>query len=195
MSMGSWTLTAFSSASGAAILPVRLLASAARPASAVLGCGMLTYTGVLIGATAVPVWHTHVDTLPIHFAASGMGSAAAILTLIGHEERALNRIAVGAAAVETLVGIRIELDRSPESEPLRRGPSGWIIRAGGVLSGPVPLAMRLASRSPGVRKAASVLALAGSLLTRVGWILAGRVSTEGRYTLRSRTATRGDDER
>jgi formate-dependent nitrite reductase membrane component NrfD len=178
MSVGSWTLTAFSGASTTALVPIGQAASSAT--SALLGCGMLTYTGVLIGATAIPVWHDHVRTLPIHFAASGMGSAAAMLTLLGHDARALDRIAIAAAAVETFVGAVIETNRSPTSRPLREGPSGAIVRVGGVLSGPVPLVMRLFGRSHGWRRAASVAALAGSLLTRVGWLLAGRVSAEER---------------
>src|SRR5690349_4006160 len=137
MSVGSWTLTAFSGASTTALVPIARAASTAT--SALLGCGMLTYTGVLIGATAVPVWHEHVGTLPIHFAASGMGSAASILTLMGNDERALNRIAIASAAVETLVGAVIESNSSPDSRPLREGASGVIVRLGGVLSGPTPL--------------------------------------------------------
>ena len=52
---------------------------------------------MLIGATAVPVWSNNVQLLPIHFGASGLGSAAALLELLGHRSRALNRIAIGAA--------------------------------------------------------------------------------------------------
>jgi formate-dependent nitrite reductase membrane component NrfD len=178
MSVGSWTLTAFSGASTTALVPIGRTAASAT--SALLGCGMLTYTGVLIGATAIPVWHEHVRTLPVHFAASGMGSAAALLTLMGHDERALNRIGIAAAAVETLVGAAIETDPSPDSQPLRAGTSGTIVRLGGVLSGPAPLVLRMLGRAPGWRRAASVAALAGSLLTRIGWLLAGRVSAEGR---------------
>jgi len=176
MSMGSWTLTAFSGSSTAALLPFDAAATAGIVASAMLGCGMLTYTGVLIGATAIPVWHEHVRTLPLHFAASGMGSAAAMLTLLGHREPALNRISLGAAAVETVLGASIELNRSPSSRPLHEGTSGWVLRAGAVLSGPVPLVCRLATRSTRWRRAASIAALAGSLLTRIGWVLAGRAS-------------------
>ncbi|HWK11746.1 MAG TPA: NrfD/PsrC family molybdoenzyme membrane anchor subunit [Vicinamibacterales bacterium] len=176
MSVGSWTLAAFSASSAAGIVPISAISTTAAPATALLGCGMLTYTGVLIGATAIPVWHEHVRTLPVHFAASGMGAAAALLTLLGHDDPALNRVAIGAAAVETLVGASIESRGGRESTPLREGVSGWVVRAGGVLSGPVPLILRSMSRSRGARQAASVAALAGSLLTRVGWILAGRAS-------------------
>jgi formate-dependent nitrite reductase membrane component NrfD len=175
MSVGSWTLTAFSTATTAALVPA--LSSAAAPVSAALGAGMLTYTGVLIGATAVPVWNANVRLLPIHFAASGVAAAAAILTLMGHDEPALNDLACSAAAVETLIGAAIEARREPTMAPLRRGASGWIIRLGGILSGPVPLLLRTASRRRSWRGAASIAAIAGSLLTRIGWIAAGRASS------------------
>jgi formate-dependent nitrite reductase membrane component NrfD len=174
MSVGSWTLSGFSATSTAALLPG--LEKVAGAPSAALGAGMLTYTGVLIGATAIPVWNRNVRLLPIHFAASGIASAAAILTLIGHDEPALNDIACAAAAVETLVGAAIETRDERELAPLREGASGWMIRAGGVLSGPLPLLLRTATRDRRWRTVASVAALAGSLLTRLGWIAAGRAS-------------------
>jgi hypothetical protein len=178
MSVGSWTLTAFSASSTAAVLP-RLSALAA-PVSAALGAGMLTYTGVLIGATAIPVWNENVSLLPIHFAASGMGSAAALLTLLGHDEPAVNDIAFAAAAAETLIGAAIERRQTPAMAPLRNGVSGWTVRAGGVLSGPVPLFLRAVARTRRWRTAASISALAGSVLTRLGWIAAGRASARNK---------------
>jgi formate-dependent nitrite reductase membrane component NrfD len=174
MSVGSWTLAAFSTTSTAALIP--RLSNVAATTSAAFGAVMLTYTGVLIGATAIPVWHENVALLPAHFAASGVASAAAILTLAGHDEAALNDIAIGAAAVETLIGARIETRRTAAGAVLREGMSGWIIRAGGVLSGPVPLLLRALNRERSWRAVASVAALAGSVLTRVGWIAAGRAS-------------------
>src|SRR5262245_20825999 len=111
MSVGSWTLTMFSASSTVALAPavsdlpaVRAAAAVASVTSAAMGAGMLTYTGVLIGATAIPVWNDNVRLLPVHFAASGVASAAAILTLMGHDEPSLNDLALGAAAVETLIG-------------------------------------------------------------------------------------------
>ncbi|HZR24191.1 MAG TPA: NrfD/PsrC family molybdoenzyme membrane anchor subunit [Vicinamibacterales bacterium] len=174
MSIGSWTLASFSATSTSALIPA--VSPVAAPAAAVLGGMMLTYTGVLIGATAIPVWNANVSLLPIHFAASGMAAAAATLTLMGHDEPALNDIALGAAAIETLIGAAIESRDDPRLAPLRQGASGWTIRAGGVLSGPVPLVIRAATRNRTWRSVASIAALAGSLLTRLGWIAAGRVS-------------------
>jgi Polysulphide reductase, NrfD len=174
MSVGSWTLTAFSGTTTLALLPAA--AGIAGGASALLGTAMVTYTGVLLGATAIPVWNENVRLLPLHFAASGMGSAAALLTLRGHDDPALDRIAIGAAAAETLIGAVIETRETSGMSAVRSGASGLIIRAGGVLSGPVPLLCRTAGRTAAWRRVASVCALAGSVLTRIGWIAAGRAS-------------------
>jgi hypothetical protein len=53
---------------------------------------------------------------------------------------------------------------------------------GGVLSGPVPLALRIASafagerRSRQLRRMAAASSVAGSMLTRIAWIHAGHIS-------------------
>jgi hypothetical protein len=190
MSVGAWTLVAFSTASSARAfadllerrngggersrLPVRVLANAAEALSAATGTVMASYTGVLVGATVIPVWNRSVRVLPIHFAASGLASAVALLELLGHRHRALNLLGIAAAAVETAVGAVHETDPDPVYEPLKRGRSGAIVRTGGVLSGPVPLVLRLL----GARKAAAVSSLAGSLLTRFGWVEAGKASAD-----------------
>ena len=178
MSVGSWTLAAFSASSAAALVPISVISTTALPISALLGCGMLSYTGVLIGATAIPVWNERIRELPVHFVASGMASAAAILTLLGHDDAALNRIGIGASATETIMGAVIEFSRTPHSAPLRQGVSGFIVRTGRVLSGPVPLLVRTLADSRRARKIASISALAGALLSRLGWILAGRASAK-----------------
>jgi hypothetical protein len=189
MSVGAWTLVAFSNAAGAAAfadavhrgtrgrVPVGVVADAAEVLSAATGLVLSTYTGVLIGATAVPVWSRNVQVLPIHFGASAIGTAASILELLGHRAPALNRIAVGAALVDTAIGLTLETRQDPSLEALRQGRSGLATRLGGVFSGPVPLALRvLGGRSAAIRRAAAVSTIAGSLLTRIAWIEAGRAS-------------------
>jgi hypothetical protein len=58
-----------------------------------------------------------------------------------------------------------------------------VTRLGGVLSGPVPASLRLLSLLPEsdhgsrLRRWAALSAVAGSFLTRVGWIQAGHAST------------------
>jgi formate-dependent nitrite reductase membrane component NrfD len=187
MSVGSWTLATFGTAAAAAAfaeelrrrtdLPVTLIGDAAAMLSAATGVVMATYTGVLIGATAIPVWSAHAATLPIHFGASALASAVALLELFGHDERALEVLGLVAAAMETWTGWRIESRRDVASEPLRRGGTGVTIRAGGLFSGPLPLLLRFAGiRSKRARRAAAASALLGSLITRVAWIDAGKAS-------------------
>jgi hypothetical protein len=118
-----------------------------------------------------------VHLLPIHFAASGLNTAVAVLELLGHRDRALNALGVGAAAVETVMGVALEARMDPALDPVKRGRSGRVTRAGGLLSGPVPLALRLlGGRSPTARRVAAVSTIVGSLLTRLGWVAAGRES-------------------
>jgi Polysulphide reductase, NrfD len=197
MSMGAWCLTAFANFTAAAAfadlvrdrfgnsLPVRVLGGAASAGSTLFGLPFSNYTGVLIGATAVPVWNHNVDTLPIHFGASGLQSACSLLELWGFaDSRALNMLGVGAAAYETWEGFHLEGTTDRENDPLKHGMSGWITRIGGLLSGPVPLVLRILGGSSGsatsrkMRRMAAWSGVAGSLFTRYGWMQAGRASAQ-----------------
>lgn len=181
MSVGAWTLSLFGAASAAAAIGEEIgwkrIGDAAAFVAALSGVVMATYTGVLLGATAIPVWAAHARTLPIHFGASALASATAVIELRGHDAPALNILGLAAAIVETSMGVEIESDRGIESEPLRRGATGATIRIGGFFSGPLPLALRLLGiGSKRARRAAAASALLGSLITRLAWIEAGKVS-------------------
>lgn len=197
MSMGAWTLVGFSGGAAAAAFaqfltdrylpsfPVRVIEQAGQAASLLFGLPFSNYTGVLIGATAIPAWNENVSDLPIHFGMSGLAAAAGLLELMGHDKsRALGALGLGAALFECWEGLKIETRRAPALEPLKHGASGTLTRAGGLLSGPLPAALRLASMLSGasnrrsLRKAAAASALAGSLLTRIAWIYAGHVSAK-----------------
>lgn len=182
MSVGAWTVAAFGGAASAAAfanvvqrntnLPVKTAGDVSAVLSAATGLVMATYTGVLVGATAIPVWKEHVRLLPVHFGASALGSAVSLLELRGHRHDALNALALGAAIFETVAGAVIETSSDRVSAPLRDGHSGMLTRLGAVLSGPIPLFMRLM----GARKGAAVATLAGSLVTRFAWVEAGKAS-------------------
>ena len=187
MSVGVWTLVAFSQAASAAAfadvvaqrtrgrVPVRVVGDAAGVLSAATGLVLSTYTGVLLGATAVPVWSRNVRLLPVHFGASSIGAAASLLELLGHRHPALNRVAIGAALVETVVGAALDRREAPPS--LRPATAAQLVRVGAALAGPVPLALRLlAPRSRTARNVAAAATLAGSLFSRVAWLEAGRES-------------------
>jgi Polysulfide reductase len=194
MNMGAWTLAAFSTCAGASAfanllrqkfgeaLPIRLVENSSGALASLTGMVLSTYTGVLIGATAIPVWNDHAVSLPHHFAASGVNSAVSILELLGHDDsRGLNLLGMAASAFEVYEGMEIELTRDRVNEPLKKGLSGTIVRVGGILSGPVPLGLRVLSLISGnikMRRAACWASLVGSLLTRFGWIQAGHSSAK-----------------
>ena len=186
MSVGVWIVLAFSNAAAGAAavsfapsrvrarLPVRLLERGLSASAAMTGVGMSTYTGVLIGVTAIPAWAQHVRLLPLHFAYSGLATAVSILQLLGHGQRGLRRLGMAAGVIETAVGVLLETTGDRDPAPLRHGRSGMLMRAAGVLSGPLPLGLRLLRRIP----AAAASSIAGALLTRFAWIRAGQTSSE-----------------
>lgn len=195
MSVGVWTLLGFSSGAASAAfagflsdrygpsLPVRVLENAGQAASLIFGLPFSNYTGVLIGATAIPVWNRNAGDLPIHFGASGLGAAVGILELMGHRRsRALQALGLGAAIFEMWEGARIEARSHDHLDPLKHGASGWVTRTGGMLSGPVPALLRALSlfgsrkRALKLRSFAGWSAILGSLITRIAWVHAGHVS-------------------
>ena len=195
MSVGVWTLLGFSTAAAATAfaaflsdrygpsLPLRVVENAGQAASLAFGLPFSNYTGVLIGATAIPVWNRNAGELPLHFGASGLGAAVGILELLGHRKsRALQALGLGAALFETWEGLRLENRSEAALDPLKRGSSGLITRAGGALSGSIPLLLRTLSlfssrkRSSSLRRWAAASSVAGSLITRIAWIHAGHVS-------------------
>ena len=188
MSVGAWTLAAFSTFAAAAVfaeeiqkrtdLPVRIISDAAAMLAAATGLVMSTYTGVLIGATTIPVWSKSVSLLPILFGISSLASAVSMIQLVGHDEEALNVLGFAAAACETLLASRAQPDRTITS------------KAAAFFSGPLPLLMRTAGfGSKRFRLAAAASNLLGSLMTRIAWIEAGKKSaSDRRYAASSRDA-------
>lgn len=166
MSVGAWTLAVFGASSTAAvIIPIKSLRNTAAAVSALTGLVMSSYTGVLLGATAIPVWKRHVELLPSHFAASGLASAVSLLELRGHRSDALNALALGASLFEGISGYAVE-ERTA------------LLRISEALSGSVPFLLRLF----GKRKAAAAATLLGSLITRFAWVEAGKRSAKDAKT-------------
>ena len=140
---------------------------------ALTGALVCTYTGVLLAVTAIPAWHSHRTSLPLHFGIAALGSAAALLELLGHAVPALPRLGLAAALAETLLGVWFELVRQgPRDRALRRGRAGLLLRGSAVLAGPLSLTLRLT----GPATAAAASFLTGALLSRFGWVEAGRAS-------------------
>jgi formate-dependent nitrite reductase membrane component NrfD len=175
MSVGAWTVALFGGAATGALLP-GVAGNVSAVAAAGTGAVMATYTGVLLGATVVPAWNTHVALLPIHFGASSLGSAVSLLELRGHRHSALQSLALGAAIFECLAMVAIETGEDRATAPLRENR---LTRIGALLSGPIPLVMRLfGGKSKQARRVAAAATLAGSLLTRFAWVEAGKKSAK-----------------
>lgn len=191
MSMGAWILILFSMCVTCALLAhelilhgfgwpilywVRWVAEAACVVSGLLLAG---YTGVLIGATAIPVWSENRRVLPVHFLTSGLGGASGILELAGFLVPATQFLGFVASGVETLLELLFEVRKPPVDEPLHHGASGIAFRVAGLLEGPAALLIRIFLGSvPYGRYAAAICFLAGSLLSRYVWIWAGRISAK-----------------
>ena len=189
MSMGVWILTFF----GACVVPglialelhtihlftgamdqlVRTAAGVLIFGSAFFGTLLATYSGVLIGATAIPAWFLHRVLLPIHFGTAGLGSAAAVLELLGHRIPALNFLGFYAAGVESALLVWLTIDKHGAADrAIHKHSSGWLIRTGEILSGPLALLLRLFGFVP----FAAFSFLIGALVSRFGWIAVGKVS-------------------
>lgn len=190
MSVGAWTLVAFSNCVLVALLGNELVLRgyvnsltigmtwAGEFTGALTGLILAAYTGVLIGATANPVWSHNRKALPPHFLASAVGGAGGVLELIGFLNPATQFLGLVAAVSETLLGVHFELSRLPVNAPLHRGKSAWTFRIAGVLAGPGALLLRLLTESAAGRRAAAVCFLTGSLLSRYAWIWAGVASAK-----------------
>ena len=190
MSVGAWALSVFtafamvalvanelvrSHASGV-FVPVRLAAGAG---AAMTGLILASYTGVLLAVTAVPGWSENRRLLPAHFVASAAGSAGCVLELLGYLVPATQALGLVSSAVESLVGLSIEVKNRPVNRPLVHGPSGRLLRVAGFFEGPLPFLLRVfwGSTSAG-RLFAAAFFIAGTVATRYAWIMAGRASAQ-----------------
>jgi len=190
MSVGVWTLVAFSGCVFVGLVGNELIfrgyvspltigiSWAGELTGALTGLILAAYTGVLIGATANPVWSHNRRALPPHFLASAVGGAAGILELIGFLTPATQFLGLVAAVAETLLGVHFELSRLPVNAPLHRGKSAWTFRIAGALAGPGALLLRLIADSTAGRRGAAICFLVGSLLSRYAWIWAGVASAK-----------------
>jgi len=111
--------------------------------------------------------------LPIHFGTAAFGSAAGLLELLGHRIAALNFLGFYAAAVETALLIWLSANKHGAADrAIHEHHSGWLIRGGEILNGPLALVLRFFGFIPW----AAISFLAGALVSRFGWIAAGRLS-------------------
>jgi len=196
MSMGAWCLSAFgglgTAAVGADLLGRRREAKALGAANAVVGGYLGSYTGVLLAATAVPVWARARLTLgPIFVATATLtGASTTRLVLVatgdlpvGHPTRnALGRVERGAMIAELLLSEATAWHLGDLGRVLHHGEGGkWFSRASWLARAGIALRLARGRGGPVVHHVASGCYLAAALCFRYAWVKAG-------------TASAGDDE-
>jgi hypothetical protein len=216
MSMGTWVLSAFGLAAGAAavaeaapLLPEHGLPGLARTALPPIGTAgqyaaaafapaLATYTAVLLSDTATPSWHAAHPDLPFVFAGSALASGAGVglIAAPGDQAGPARRLALAGAALELYAGHRVDSGMGLLSEPYQRGRPGRLLRAARMLTAAGAVGGLLGRRSRTVSVLSGLSLLAGSLATRLGIFEGGVASAKDpKYTVlpqRERLARRED---
>ncbi|GAC1542561.1 MAG: polysulfide reductase NrfD [Candidatus Velthaea sp.] len=200
MSMGVWGLLSFSAPAGLAVLGqasrdgiapgwMRHLAPRAvtNPACALLGAFIAGYTGVLLSATAIPIWAVGKRHIPAFSVCSGIAGAcaanAAVLALTGgsaSSQRKLERLEILAGSAEFILLEAFRRHAGPIGTPMFEGKRGQKLRAVTQIAGIIaPAVLNLL---PFHHKAktllASALTLAGGYVLRETLIESGKDSAD-----------------
>ena len=188
MNMGVWILCGASPAAMTAALFTRRpgiwgrIGDCSGIASGVFGLGLATYTGVVLGNTAIPLWQQSRSVLPILFGASAMASVGSMFDLLVEDRRArritytfgtIGRVAELAAGA---VMQRQAAAVPAVGQPLKSGAGGALWKAATALTAGSLLAAVLPMRPRNKRMAAGVLGILGSLLMRYAVAQAGVAS-------------------
>jgi hypothetical protein len=192
MSVGSWILmvSGTTTAVAAAHSWLRLfprLSRLARPAAAVAGLPLSTYTAALIANTSIPVWHDARRLLPFVFGTGAALSAGAACVVVTPLEQAASarRLALGATAAELVVKQAMERRLGDQGRPYQQGAAarfGHVGRAC-LTAGAALLATR-GSRSRTGAAVAGTLLLAGAASVRFSVFKAGTESaTDPEYVV------------
>ena len=164
-------------------------------ASGLFGLGLATYTGVLVGNSAIPLWQSSRRILPLLFGASAVASAGSLFELLSEspQERRITRTfgTIGRAA-ELVAAVAMEkcVARVPRvARPLHTGFSGFLWKAATVLTAASLVTSLLPRTSRRKRVVAGVLGSAGSLALRYAVHTAGVASArDPRATFHSQRA-------
>jgi DMSO reductase anchor subunit len=191
MSVGSWLLSAAGGLIGVATLnattgalpgPARV----AKPAAALLGLPVSTYTAALVSNTAVPVWHEARRSLPFLFAggaAAAAGAAAVLATPAKHAAPA-RRLALAGAVGELAAARAMEQSLGELGEPYHEGTSGTLSRTAQLLTALGGMALGAAGRRRVAAAAGAGAVLAGALIERWAVYKAGFASAaDPKYTV------------
>jgi formate-dependent nitrite reductase membrane component NrfD len=205
MSVGTWILSAYGPAAGAAALseftgilpPIGAVATAG---AAVLGPAVTTYTAVLLSDTAIPAWHEAHREMPYVFAGSAASAAGGfgLLAAPSREAEPARRLAIVGAAVELTARQLLERRLGEGAEPYHAGQAGKLMRAAEILTVAGLAGAALSRRSRVLSALSGATLLAASAATRFGIFEAGRASArDPKYTIvpqrKRRDARAGQD--
>jgi formate-dependent nitrite reductase membrane component NrfD len=146
---------------------------------------MLSYPGVLLESTSIPMW-SHTPFLGPLIAASSVSSGAAAMSLVGEctgDETAIRLVSkmenAGAVAEGVCLGAYFATAKRA-SKPLVRGKQSKLFWIGGVALGIIVPAILRRGKSKKARIAGSVLTLAGSFALKWAITHAGVESSRNR---------------
>lgn len=181
MSVGSWilsvsgaTTTVAAAHSWIGLFP--RLSRFARPAAALSGLPLCTYTAALVADTAVPAWHEARATLPVVFGAgAGLSAgAAAVIATPPDKAAAARRLALAGAVAEIAAKEVMERRLGDPGEVYQQGAAARFGRLGhACLLGGSVLLSRRGSSSRAAAAAAGALLLGGALSVRWSVFKAG----------------------
>jgi formate-dependent nitrite reductase membrane component NrfD len=189
MSLGVWGLVFYSGAAGMNAL--RIFPGFFSRVQAMFGAFLMGYTGVLLSATANPLWSSGKRHIPAAFVCSSMSSACALSSLLstleGNTEvvHRLERLEMIASVGELAVLMHFEQTAGDYGKALFKGAHGERLRTYTVRTGILaPLALNLLGTLVPLPKpvnalrtvVSSVLTLLGGYVLRDTVVHAGRTS-------------------
>jgi hypothetical protein len=184
MSVGSWLLGASGAATTAAAASELIdlppwVGRLAKPAAALFGLPLSTYTAALITNTAVPAWHEARRGMPFVFAAGAALSAGAAGVALTPPDKAdaARRLALGAAVLEVGLTEAVEFSLGEHHEAYERGAAGRFSHLStACIAAGAALLQRRGGRSQAAARIAGALLSAGALSARWSIFKAGFVS-------------------
>ncbi|HEY8313400.1 MAG TPA: NrfD/PsrC family molybdoenzyme membrane anchor subunit [Candidatus Baltobacteraceae bacterium] len=197
MSMGVWGLTAFAGVAflNAAAEFFGIRTRIFNAPQALLGAFVAGYTGVLLSATAIPLWAKGKYHIPAMCVCSGVAGACAFNALLlarGHESDTLNRLErleLLAGAAEAAIVLDFARHAGDYGKPMYEGARGAKFRGFSLLAGiAAPAALNVAAlftkpnperkHSAGKTVLAAALTLLGGYVLRETLIEAGKASAD-----------------
>ncbi len=184
MSVGSWILTGSALSTALAVAKTELglfprLGAVAKPAAALLGLPLSTYTAALIANTAVPVWHEARRELPFVFAAGAALSAGSAVAMATDPAVAApaRRLALAGAVAELATEQLMEKRLGELGAPYERGLPHQLAQLSRVtIFAGAALMAAAGTRSRAAAVAGGALMSAGALATRWSIFRAGFAS-------------------